>query len=511
MRVPFPTRIPLAYSCTFAVLLCAAQTLEGTPIYFSICTFAFIIIATLTFNLAGGFSRPSGGYVFFYAMLAVIVGLTVKAILREPADSNLHDPQTTMLVYVGGISAMYAAVYMARLVAPKRSLLETMGRNVQWGQASMGCFVIGIAIYLIDLSGPSGAWVSPMNQLNKFLPLGVILGVTHTIRQSGGRRFLSLPVLFICVYMIIIGGILGFSKEAFFTPFLCVLMASGALRFRFSAVQTALFFLAIIFSFHYMVPYMQYGKGRAGGNLSEQIQFSVERLTHLEETRELAGVQGGGYDESGGTFAIHYFNEREGFFDRLEMISVDDALIDITDNGQVFGLLPMLWAVQSVVPHFIWKDKVAVPLGNMYSHEIDHAHGSYVADADETTGISFSPTADAYHEAKWWGVLAVAPIVWFCTFFVLDTLCGDNRKSPWGLLMIALSAHLAPEGMLTGCVYLMTYGAFAIFLASLLAVYVLPIIGTLITGPGKRQFAPIRRSEFVAPVSETQLRGDPTV
>ena len=87
-------------------MLCVTQVIEGTPLTFSLMSLAFILIATVAFNVAGGFARPSVSYIFFYAVIAVIVGLTYKALLGEPADSNLSAPQTTMLVYVGGIFGM---------------------------------------------------------------------------------------------------------------------------------------------------------------------------------------------------------------------------------------------------------------------------------------------------------------------------------------------------------------------------------------------------------------------
>ena len=84
----------------------ALRILEGTPLYFSFCSFGFICIATIAFNLVGGLSRPSGGYIFFYAVLVVIFGISYKAYLGEPGDSNLLNPKMTMLAYLASISAM---------------------------------------------------------------------------------------------------------------------------------------------------------------------------------------------------------------------------------------------------------------------------------------------------------------------------------------------------------------------------------------------------------------------
>src|SRR5271170_1107989 len=114
MRLPFPERFPLQYVVLAAAVLAALQQLQQTSLTFSIFSFLFIVIAAITFNMAGGFTRPSGSYVFFYSVLGLIVGLFYKAYLGEPADSNLRSPILTMQVFTGGIFAMLLAVIVSR-------------------------------------------------------------------------------------------------------------------------------------------------------------------------------------------------------------------------------------------------------------------------------------------------------------------------------------------------------------------------------------------------------------
>ena len=67
-------------------------------------------------------------------------------------------------------------------------------------------------------------------------------------------------------------------------------------------------------------------------------------------------------------------------------------------------------------------------------------------------------------------------------FVFFDSLCGDVRKSPWGLLALVLFAHTAPEGGLGGPIYMMGYGAAGIIFAALAAAYVMPLLGSLFAG-----------------------------
>ena len=181
------------------------------------------------------------------------------------------------------------------------------------------------------------------------------------------------------------------------------------------------------------------------------------------------------------------------------MLAYDDGLIDVTDRGQIFGILPTIQDFENVIPRFLWKNKPAALGGNDYGHEL-----GVVGDADTTTGISFSPVGDAYHQAGWIGVIVLAPLIWFGLFFMSDSLCGDVRLSPFGLLYIALFTHTAPEGLLGGSIYLLTYGSEAIILISLLCRYVMPLISTLLLG---RQKNKVRRGrDFTMPPPPTRVR-----
>ncbi len=499
MRIPFPVRIPLQYSCGFAVVLCLVEVLEGTPVQFSLCAFAFIVVATLAFNAAGGFTRPSGSYIFFYATLSVIVGLTYKAFLGEAADTNLSAPQTTILVYLAAICGMFASAFLKQKVLPRSGLLEHTADNIDLHAASIGCMVVGIAIYVLTVltiktgdtaeefyANNSGTVLSALNQVNQFVPLGLILGVTHTIKSSGGRRFLSGTVVFGAIFAILAFGIVGTSKQGLFQPIACVMIAAAALRYRFSTGQVAAFIVSMVFAFYYLVPYVYVGKGVVPGETYlDTVKNAYALVTDLGFAREqMTSALQSRLDETD-DFAIHYFNSPQGIFDRLQMLSIDDALIDVTEQGRVFGYSPLLYDVYNLVPHFIWPDKPLVRLGNIYSHEIGMAHYSTVGEDDTTTGISFSPSADAFHMGRWTGVLVLAPALWFGCFFVMDFVCGDTRKSPWGLLVMAICAHMAPEGLMSGPFYLMTIGPLMVIFVSLLASYVLPLIGDLL--PGKRQ------------------------
>ena len=470
------------YVGAFAVLVLLLQQVDHTNHFFSICSFLFIIIAGLTFNLAGGMTTPSGGYVFFYSVLAVIVGLVWKTVQGEPAQSNLLEPRLTIEVYLGGICAMLVAVLVSRRLTRKRPLLEGLATLDNMQSASTGCFIFGLSLYLLAAVIPqrNGTLFSALLQVNRFNELAILLGVTYQIRKSGGRSSINFSAVAATMVLWINGGLLSFSKQAMFTPLVCWALAAGAQRYRIGRAQAVGGILFLAFLFRFMVPYAQYGRTQATNTTSGNVNASVRLLSDLGAVRERYMA-----DERASIAEIKsgYFNTPQGFFDRLQMLYPDSLLVEETERLGQFGVFPILADFENFIPHFFWPNKPVYNWQNLWSHDTLNPG---LSEDDSSTGISYSPSGAAYRLLKWPGVLVLAPVIWCMVFVLFDSLCGDVRKSPWGLLALTMFAHIAPEGGLDAAIYSMGYGAFAIVFAAVMTAYVMPHLGTVFAGPGGR-------------------------
>ncbi len=214
--------------------------------------------------------------------------------------------------------------------------------------------------------------------------------------------------------------------------------------------------------------------------------MSISLLTHLNKTRALYLHDFDIFEYSGIAYG-GYYNKPQGFFDRLQFVSVDDSLVAFTQKeDRTVGLGPVLESFANTVPRVIWHNKPAPHFGgNFYTHEMGG-----LAEADTTTGISFSPTAEAFHMEKWVGVMVVAPILWFLTFIVFDSLFGDLRTTPWGLLVLVELSHVAPEGALSGLIHFLTFGVEIMVFCALFATYVAPIFAIPVIGPDRGKSGP---------------------
>ncbi len=479
MYLPFPERIPLAYVCIFSLILCAVQLIEGTAPLFSILCFLFINIAGVAFNLAGGLTRPSGAYIFFFSLLAVIVGLVGKAFFGEAADSNLHVPIQTAKAYVGGISGMLAAVFVSKRVVPKRALLANFVTDETMSSATVGFMFIGLFVTFLLLVVPreDGSILSALGQLNHFLEVALLVGVFDTIRRSGGIRLVNLPVLISGCALFSV-GLLGFTKEGMFTPLVCLILAAAARRYRFSPAQIAVLIVVSFISIYYLVPYSQYGRMFRKPNLLDNIDDSVSLLTDLDRVRSEFKKSEIELEQNG---ILNYYNQHHGFLDRTQMIGPDDNLVNLTEQGVEPGILPVYIYFANLVPHFIWQNKPVWRGGNLYAHQM-----GYLADDDITTGISFSPVGESYHIMRWAGVLIIAPILYFMLFTVFDSLCGDVRNSPWGLLVLLIFSQIAPEGGLSLLVYTLGYRAALIIFMAFSTRYLMPLFGDIFVRSPRR-------------------------
>jgi len=470
MRVPYPERIPLAGAVTFASALLVIQLLQRTAPLFSVLCFVFIVLATIAFNLAGGLYTPAGAFVFFNAVLTLILGLLVKVVVNEPADSNLVAPIRTMIVYALGMAALLAAVLVERRFRPHRPLIAKIFPLVNLRSAYIGSAILGIAFKAYWLTDPKltpGSIILALRNTDNLLPFALMLGVIYTVRSSNGERSVT-PALLCFFVLINFEYMLDFSKQGMFTPLLCWVIAAGVSRYRLKPINLVVVPLLIFLGVYYGTPYVQVGKGitRPRSPLAS-IGLSIDLLEHMDQTRaQFNSVSNTDYG------ITNYYNKPQGLFDRLQMISMDDLLVAETDRDGIFGFEPVKEGWENLIPHMFWPNKPLPFFGNVYAHQL-----GLLSDEDNSTGVSFGPSADSYHEGGWLGVLVVMPLCFTAIFLTFSFLIGSVRDHPAVLLLVVTVAHTAPEGSLYGNITLILI-TFVALGTGFFCRYILPVVAS---------------------------------
>jgi hypothetical protein len=477
MRLEFPDRIPLGKAVGCAAGLAAIQLFQHTTPSFVFLFFGFVVVTVAAFNSAGGFSRPSGVYIFWFALLAVIFGVVGKAFLGEPANSNLRVPETTMAVYVASMLMMWLAAAISRkLTRNSQGLALVLGANhINLRYSAVGCMVMGVFLIMVNEFSPqsAGGTLSALNQINYFLPLGIILGTIDVLQRSQGRRSTD-SLIWAAIIFSFVWGAIQFSKQAMFTPFIAWMLAAFHMRLRLRPIHVVSMAAFAVLSVMVLSP-LSSGRDDVypGMTLGGRLLLAESLVLNVKQVRQNAYDEQINAEDNGGQGG--YYNQPEGLIDRLSMVPNDDALIAFTQQGHVLGFAPVEGNFENWIPHALMPDKVKlneVGGGNFYEHEMGN-----IAANDFTTGISFSPAAEAFHLGGWAGIFLLMPLILTMFFVVFDLLLGDMRRHAWGLLVVLLFGHIAPELGILGPIYETMFGSFGIIASILFCIYVAPILG----------------------------------
>lgn len=468
MRIPFPERVKLSHALLFATVLFGVQLLQGTNVFFAGCVFLFLLVAAVAFNIAGGMPYCSGAYIGFNAAFTVVIPMLAKVVLGEPADSNLKVPLKTMEIYLVGMIAMLVAAMVSHRVRPRRSLIGNMMPNDSLKSAYVGSATFSVLIYLYlayVASYGNGSLGSFLIQANRYPMLTWVLGVIYTTYRTEGRRSISWPLLAIMLYSSL-GALLTFSKEQFLAPFFTWAVTCALVGYRLNWTNVLYFVGGLLFTVTFLVPYANYGRGVRTTMTRPELSYYL--MTHMSEIRESTNAQSDNLGE------VHYYNRNFGLLDRLTILPVDDALVEATAHTGPFGLWPLPAAFENIIPHVLYRNKPTYLFGNLYAHELN-----ILPAEDFTTGVSFSPSAEAYHMGLMLGVAFIQPLVLMLVFTILDSVIGDVRRNPVGLLSTILVARAAPEGLLTGTALLVGQYLITNVLAAYVCAYVLPMLGSI--------------------------------
>lgn len=359
-----------------------------------------------------------------------------------------------MFCYSIGMAGMGVAAFLSRNLRSRQALCKNFDSLSAMKTGAITCLIFSVLLSASSgVAAQGGSIGSAIAQINRFPLMGIMLATAYEIRISGGKRSTNW-IVWTGLLLNVVLGLISASKEGMLIGPTCWILAAALNRFSFSARQIFVCIVGLAFMVYYLVPYSHYVRNLHGATRAETVAVELLYLGDLNKTRQL-------YQDAIAEIDIanepHLFDKREGFLDRLIMLAPDDALIDFTEEGNVFGLEPTIQTIANIIPHFIWHDKVAVNTGNTYAHEL-----GLLAEDDITTGISLSPTADAYHQAKWLGLLLLVPINMLIAFLITDSLAGSAKYSIWAMLPVLEVSYLAPEGGLGGDVYLSTSWVIAI-------------------------------------------------
>ena len=481
VQLSLPTRVPLAKAFVFSAVFFCVQMLQHTNVFFALLYFAFVILSVVAFNFAEGFTRLTGAYIFWFSVLIVIFGVFWKAVVGEPADSNLQSPLIDMGLYAGSMMMLLVVTLLNKKMDFRAIGIGAgfSGDNLDLTTAGLGCVIASI---LINFSGAvlgqaPGGLASALSQINFFFPLGIILATAGAIKDSGGRRSTNAASI-LGLTLFGFQGLLAFSKQGMLTPFVCWLIGAFYMRLRVRGVHIVVFILMGVLTFGFIGP-LSASRDLLdpASDATTRVQVIWYQITHWKEfEKHVANLEEtGGHDNGAPT----YYDKPQGsMIERLSMIPPDDRFITYTAKGNYEGMAPVIEWFENLTPRFLFPNKTNDYTGNYFAHKA----GGYVGVDDTTTGISFSPVSSAYSCEGWGGIFWLMPAIWILLFTTVDFVAGDLKKYPWGLMVVVWFGHAAPESLLSGMIYFIGYGNLGMLLAIIVSTRFAPVIGSLFAG-----------------------------
>jgi len=454
MRLPWPTRVNLKIVMYLALTLMVVQLLMGTSPVFAIGVFYFIIVTSVSFNLAGGMNTFSGSFIAFMALETIIISQVAKLFYGQAADTNLMTPLTTIAVYDAGISCVLFAAFITSKYKRKHPIFNADSDGNRLVGMSIASSIIGIVSLLLvglygfegDLSVKKGDIFGYLNQFGGFVPLGVLLGTAFIIRKSNGTRsarwWTILPMIFLTL-----DGIALETKTGIFQPALMWLLVCAAYGYKLNKKQVIGVLSVAIFAAYIIFPVVQYMRGftRTGDLINRgKLVFQYLADNSLLSIREnyIATEQ---LKEEGSADGYFYFGTDKGMLDRMSLIEMEDAIIYRTEVSVPRGAGPMVDGFLSMVPRVIWSDKAKWEAGSISMVNVMGREIGILAPTDETTYISFSTFGSTFFMVGWAWSAALILAVLVPMFLIMDSFYGSVKTNMFALFVVLGNMHGAPE------------------------------------------------------------------
>ena len=450
MKLSIPRKVRMDWTLGFALTLLALQLANGTTPLFAQLVFIFTMLCAYTINLAGGLNTVSGFCITIFGLKTVVVSQCAKACLWEPAQLELSEPVTSLLVLVLGLAGLTVAAWLTKPFTVRQPLLtafqdeETL-RVAAWLTTAIGLVSI---VGMLALGGAQdgvirvGGITGVLRQLSYTMKLAVVFTTAHTVVRSGGRRAVSWISLAAMGAMFLF-GLLTASKEMMFEPALLFVVTAIAFDFSFRWSHFAAMVALGLFAQVVLFPFAQVARNFVRGyGVVQSVQNTGDFVAMLLRSgRPLAQLQAAQEVDNSSSDDDHtYFHGVSGFLERFSMIKAVDILVTETLREGISGWETITHGFRMLVPRLLNPSKPAINTGNFLGHK-----AKMLGDNDQGTQVSFGFIADSFSAFKWWGAFLLPCLLMIAFVLVYRTLSGPLERNVWCAFLMCEFQHAFTE------------------------------------------------------------------
>ncbi len=450
LKISIPRFVRMDWTLGFALVLLALQVTSGTKLLFAELVFIFTMLLAFTVNLLGGLNTVSGFCVAVFGLKTVVISQVAKVCYWEPAQLELSEPVTTLLVLVAGLGGITLAAWVTRPFAVRQPLLpafqdEESLRVAAWLTSALGLLSI---VGMLALGGAQdgvihvGGITGLLRQLSFTMKLAVVFTTAHTLVRSGGRRAVGW-LNSTTMGMMFLFGLMTASKQMMFEPVLLFAVTAVAFGFSFrwshgvAVVALGIIAQAVLFPFAQVARNFVRGYG-----LVRSAELTTEFIGALIRSGEpLARLRAA--EEAGDSSESEYqtyFHGASGFLERFSMIKAVDILVTETLRDGGSGWETISHGFRMLVPRFLNPSKPAISTGNFLGHK-----AKMLGDNDQGTQVSFGFVADSFSAFKWWGAVLLPCVLLTAFVLVYRTLTGPLERNAWCAYLMCDFQHSFTE------------------------------------------------------------------
>ena len=306
---------------------------------------ASLLTAAIGFGLmavgAGGGIRSVPGLLNFVMILKfLLIGVFLKVITFQAADSNLNAPRTTAEVMAVGFFALYIGTLIFRHTIKIKGLVHGVTDSKMYLCLtivfSIACLGSTLVILMFAVSYETALTGGFWGVAHQFEIAGAfcVIPAMYYAWSSGSKRFLSHPLVVAIFVVEVMIGIASTTKQGIMEPVLCYL---GVGFIRYGIKSKAVWGLVAAGAFFYVsliYPYSQYVRNHGGrdGTLQERLETIQEVFFNVASDADFRQA----VDSQISTGDTYLGKDSFRPISRFAMIGEADRLIAATDATQSY-------------------------------------------------------------------------------------------------------------------------------------------------------------------------------
>jgi hypothetical protein len=456
--LPF-TREQLVFVLGLAALFLVGQLVTGTSVEVASLFGVAVLFGMLAVFAGGGLRSAFGCLNAVLVGKFLLIGITIKMLVLEPADGTLKAPLTTASVMaIGFLGLFLGTLVQSRIACPEYFSMNRPISDRMLLSFSIALFCGSYLSYFAEIIATgggdgiqTGGWLGIARAMASLRSFAIVPPMLYLWRMRT-RLWMTHPAILAVLVWSAGVGVFSTSKQEAIEP-LAFYVLVGFMRYGMRNIRLwGLVFTGLLYYSVIVFPYSQYVRHNGGreGTLEQRAAITKDIFLRILNDSTFRA------ETTQHATANSYFDKPALTpFNRLAMVGEADRLIAGTEHQKAFTEWETItWGFKLLTPSFLSPDKPVFEAGNYLGHIVDD-----VGPADETTQISYGVMANFYNAFGLPGVFLGTTLLFAGFYYWIRIFLGDARwtgrpttSALWFIWIVATFQHSIVESTVSGLI-----------------------------------------------------------